>query len=58
MKNCIYFIRGLGVGVVAGMGLAVAAKCLCTNNKEMCQRSKQAAKTMGEIMSDIKEMLC
>ncbi len=57
MKNCMCFVRGIGVGIVAGMSIAIAIKSLCANNKSICKRKDKAAKAMGEIMNDIKEML-
>ena len=58
MKSCISFIRGMGAGILAGMGIAVAIKCLCTNNKAMCKKTSKAARAIPAIISDIKEMLC
>lgn len=58
MKSCISFVRGLGAGILAGMGIAVAVKCLCANDKAMCRRTSKAAKAMTDIISDIKEMIC
>ena len=58
MKSCISFIRGMGAGILAGMGIAVAVKCLCTNNKAMFKKTSKAARAMTDIISDIREMLC
>ncbi len=58
MKSCMCFIRGMSAGIIAGMGITLALKCLCSNNKEICRKTGKATKAMSDIMNDIKEMLC
>lgn len=57
MKRYMYFIRGIGTGMVVGAGLAVTVKALCANNKKLCRKTGTAAKQLSDIMNSLHEML-
>ena len=57
MKNYMYFVRGLGTGMVAGLSLAVAVKCVCKENKKLSKKTGRTARQISDIMSSITEIL-
>ncbi len=57
MKRYAYFVRGLGTGMVAGLGLAVAVRSVCKENKKIARRTGRTARQISDIMSSITEIL-
>lgn len=57
MKSCMTFTKGLGLGIVTGMAMAVTVKCVCSNNKNLSKRTGKAARTVSQIMENIEELL-
>ncbi len=57
MKRYMYYVKGLGTGMVAGLGLAVAVKCVCKENKKLSKKTGRTAKQISDIMSSITEIL-
>jgi hypothetical protein len=53
----MYYVKGLGTGMVAGLGLAVAVKCVCKENKKLTKKTGRTAKQISDIMSSITEIL-
>ena len=39
MKNTMCFMRGMGIGLAAGMATAAAVKCVCMKSKKFRKRN-------------------
>ncbi len=57
MKQCMNFVKGMALGIVAGMAMAVTLKCMIDKNKKLCKKTDKAAKAVSEIMEDIQALL-
>lgn len=57
MKHCMSFAKGMGAGIVAGMAIAVAVKCVCMKSRKCKRYTNRAARTVSGLMEDIQELL-
>ena len=57
MKNTMCFMRGLGIGLAAGMATAAAVKCVCMKSKKFRKETTKAARAVSDIMEDIQQLL-
>lgn len=57
MKNTMCFMRGMGVGLAAGVATAAAVKCICMKSKKFRKKTTKAARAVSDIMSDIEQLL-
>ncbi len=57
MKRCMSFAKGMAWGILAGISVAVAVKCVCSKSRRMRKCTNRAARTVSGIMDDIQELL-
>lgn len=57
MKNTMCFMRGMGIGLAAGMATAAAVKCVRMKSKKFRKKTTKAARAVSDIMEDIQQLL-
>lgn len=57
MKNTMCFMRGMGVGLAAGVAAAATVKCVCMKSKKFRKKTTKAARAVSDIMADIEQLL-
>lgn len=57
MKQCMNFAKGMIIGVVSGMAMAVTLKCMIEKNKRLCKKTDKATKAINDIMEDIQALI-
>lgn len=51
------FMKGMGIGVIAGMAVAVAGKMALQNNRNISKGSGKVVKAVGEFVDGIQTMI-
>ncbi len=51
-KNYMNFVKGVGLGMVAGMAAYSAAKSM-TNNKTLAKKASKAVHSISNVVDDI-----
>lgn len=57
MKNCMCFIKGMGLGIVVGVATVAMCKHACQNNRRLRHKTKKTAKAMSDIMEDLGNLI-
>lgn len=50
-------MRGMGVGLAAGVAAAATVKCVCMKSKKFRKKTTKAARAVSDIMADIEQLL-
>ena len=56
-KATMSFMKGMGMGLAAGVVTTVVGKAVIDNKKSLVKKTEKAVKTVGEIMENINGML-
>ena len=56
-KETMSFVKGMGMGLAAGVVTTVVGKAVIDNKKSLVKKTEKAVKTVGEIMDNINGML-
>lgn len=56
-NKAMNFVKGMGIGLAAGVTAALAGKAMMDNKKSFIKKTGKAVKSLGEVVDNISCML-